>query len=43
MYYREREKKKEELRAEKTEYKEGFWNVNSIMMGGLGLDPELEG
>lgn len=38
---RERERKMEELRAVKTEYKQGLWNVNSVLMGGLGKDPTL--
>jgi hypothetical protein len=25
------------------EYKEGFWNVNSVLLGGLGHDPVLPG
>ena len=32
-----------EIRAQKTEYQEGFWNVNSVMLGGLGRDPNIEG
>ncbi|KAL3867400.1 hypothetical protein ACJMK2_044605 [Sinanodonta woodiana] len=39
---KEREKKIEDLKKVKTEFKEGLWNVNSIMMGGLGKDPVLE-
>ncbi|PVD19306.1 hypothetical protein C0Q70_19793 [Pomacea canaliculata] len=39
---RERDQKLEELRAQKTEFKEGMWNVNSVMLGGLGKDPELQ-
>ncbi|XP_064609206.1 coiled-coil domain-containing protein 87-like [Liolophura sinensis] len=38
----EREKKLAELKAQKSEYTEGFWNVNSVMMGGLGKDPKVE-
>ncbi|XP_056604571.1 coiled-coil domain-containing protein 87 isoform X2 [Triplophysa dalaica] len=30
------------LREMKQEYVPGFWNVNTIKMGGLGKDPELE-
>jgi len=26
----------------KTEYQAGMWNVNSVMMGGLGKDPQLD-
>lgn len=36
-------KKLQEIRAIKSEYKEGFWNANSVLLGGLGKDPELEG
>ncbi|XP_076443438.1 coiled-coil domain-containing protein 87-like isoform X3 [Babylonia areolata] len=38
---RERERKLEELRAVKKEYKEGVWNANCVLMGGLGKDPSL--
>ncbi|XP_061173923.1 coiled-coil domain-containing protein 87-like isoform X4 [Saccostrea echinata] len=38
---KEREKKIEELKQEKNKYEEGMWNVNSILMGGLGKDPVL--
>lgn len=37
--YREKEKKLEELKQEKNKYEEGMWNVNSILLGGLGRDP----
>lgn len=30
------------LRKTKQEYVPGFWNVNTIRMGGLGKDPELQ-
>lgn len=30
-----------ELRAIKSEFKEGFWNANAVLMGGLGKDPQL--
>lgn len=39
---RERERKMEELRAVKSEYKEGMWNANCILLGGLGKDPSLQ-
>ena len=42
-YGRERERKMEELRAVKSEYKEGLWNVNCVLMGGLGKDPTSPG
>ena len=31
------------MRSQKAEYTEGMWNVNSVLMGGLGNDPQLEG
>jgi len=31
-----------ELRALKSEYSAGQWNVNSVLLGGLGKDPQLE-
>lgn len=40
---KEKEKKMSELKTIKSEYKEGFWNVNTVLMGGLGKDPNLEG
>lgn len=39
---KQREAKLKDLRVQKADYKEGFWNVNSVLMGGLGKDPELE-
>lgn len=39
---REKEKKIEEMKSQKNEYKEGFWNVNTVLLGGLGKDPVLE-
>ncbi|XP_053319631.1 coiled-coil domain-containing protein 87 [Spea bombifrons] len=38
---RERDKKIAELRAEKQNYTPGMWNINSVMLGGLGIDPDL--
>ena len=39
-----REKKRlEELRSAKSEYRVGFWNVNSVLLGGLGNEPEIAG
>lgn len=32
-----------ELAAKKKEYKDGFWNVDTINLGGLGKDPEVNG
>ena len=40
---REKEKKLEELKSQKTEFVEGFWNVNTVLLGGLGKDPVIEG
>lgn len=31
------------MKTQKNEYKEGFWNVNTVLLGGLGKDPVLEG
>ena len=42
-FCRERRKRKEELRAEKKKYKEGFWNVQCVSLGGLGRDPCVDG
>ncbi|XP_019626876.1 PREDICTED: coiled-coil domain-containing protein 87-like isoform X3 [Branchiostoma belcheri] len=38
----EKEQKIEELRQKKTEFVSGMWNVNSILLGGLGRDPSVE-
>jgi len=38
---RERERKLAELKSLKTEYQPGMWNVNSIFLGGLGNEPEV--
>ena len=40
---RELDAKLAELRSQKTEYKEGYWNCNTILIGGLGKDPVIEG
>ncbi|XP_068133095.1 coiled-coil domain-containing protein 87 isoform X2 [Hyperolius riggenbachi] len=39
---RQRKKKIADLRAEKQNYKPGMWNVNSVMLGGLGSDPPIQ-
>ncbi|XP_022100889.1 coiled-coil domain-containing protein 87-like isoform X2 [Acanthaster planci] len=39
---RERQEKLRELKNQKTDFQAGMWNVNSVLMGGLGRDPELE-
>jgi hypothetical protein len=41
--YREKEKKMKALQEQKAEFQEGFWNVNSVLLGGLGKDPVIEG
>ncbi|KAL0963002.1 hypothetical protein UPYG_G00348240 [Umbra pygmaea] len=33
----------EALKGQKQEYVTGLWNVNTVLLGGLGKDPELEG
>ena len=38
-FFREREKKVEELKKVKNKFEEGMWNVNTVLMGGLGRDP----
>jgi hypothetical protein len=38
-----KEKKVKEQRRVKSVFTAGMWNVNSILMGGLGKDPEREG
>lgn len=40
---REREKKLTELKLLKTEYQPGVWNVNSVLLGGLGNEPDVDG
>lgn len=32
-----------ELREQKETYEPGFWNVNSVLLGGLGRDPHIVG
>ncbi|XP_053405914.1 uncharacterized protein LOC123566374 isoform X2 [Mercenaria mercenaria] len=39
---REKEMKLKALQEQKAEYQEGFWNVNSVLLGGLGKDPVVE-
>ncbi|XP_020621129.1 coiled-coil domain-containing protein 87-like [Orbicella faveolata] len=39
---REREKKLAELKSIKTEYQPGVWNVNSVLLGGLGNEPDVD-
>ena len=33
----------EEVRSAKSEFREGFWNASSVLLGGLGRDPDAEG
>ncbi|XP_014781936.1 coiled-coil domain-containing protein 87 [Octopus bimaculoides] len=35
----EAERKVDELRRKKTQYEDGFWNAETILLGGLGSDP----
>lgn len=39
---RQREKKIADLREQKQCYVPGMWNVNSVMLGGLGSEPRLQ-
>uniref|UniRef100_H3AWT7 Coiled-coil domain containing 87 n=1 Tax=Latimeria chalumnae TaxID=7897 RepID=H3AWT7_LATCH len=39
---RERELKIAELMSKKEDYVPGMWNINSVMLGGLGKDPAFE-
>ncbi|XP_077988772.1 coiled-coil domain-containing protein 87-like isoform X2 [Glandiceps talaboti] len=39
---KERQEKVNVMKQEKTAFTPGTWNVNSILMGGLGKDPEVE-
>ncbi|CAH1796761.1 unnamed protein product [Owenia fusiformis] len=39
---REKEEQIEEMRKQKKEYEPGMWNVNSVLLGGLGKDPADE-
>ncbi|KAM8972009.1 coiled-coil domain-containing protein 87 [Pelodytes ibericus] len=39
---RQRDKKIADIRAEKQNYVPGMWNINSVMLGGLGIDPDLQ-
>ena len=35
--------RREERYKKKTQYEQGMWNVNTVMMGGLGGDPDSSG
>lgn len=32
-----------ELRSLKSDFKPGVWNVNAVLLGGLGKEPEVDG
>lgn len=36
-------KKLQEMRGKKQEFTAGMWNAQTIFMGGLGKDPDVEG
>ncbi|KAK2157092.1 hypothetical protein LSH36_199g05026 [Paralvinella palmiformis] len=38
----EKRQKIQELKALKTEFSDGFWNANSVLMGGLGQEPYVD-
>ncbi len=40
-FFRELAEKLKELNCQKHEYTDGWWNVNSVLMGGLGNQPEI--
>ena len=39
--HRAREAKRKQQYRLKSNFESGQWNVNAVMMGGLGRDPEL--
>ena len=39
--FRSRELRRQQRYHDKSHYQPGVWNVNTVMMGGLGGDPEL--
>lgn len=39
----QRVKKLSELRTKKQEYTPGLWNAQTVLLGGLGKDPNVEG
>ncbi|ESP00590.1 hypothetical protein LOTGIDRAFT_157869 [Lottia gigantea] len=39
---KERQEKRKELQKEKEEYNSGYWNVKTVLLGGLGRDPLLD-
>ncbi|OCT88725.1 hypothetical protein XELAEV_18017355mg [Xenopus laevis] len=40
---REQDKRRAEIQELKQKYTPGMWNINSVMLGGLGRDPVVEG
>lgn len=36
-------KKLNEMRSKKQEYTSGMWNAQTVLLGGLGKDPDVEG
>ena len=43
MFLREKERMRLETLQQKNSYISGQWNVNTVLMGGLGKDPDNEG
>ena len=43
LTYRDKKKKMSAMWQTKNQYTPGEWNVQSVMLGGLGKDPELTG
>ena len=43
LFYRAREEKIAEIRKLKEHYDTGYWNANSVLLGGLGKYPEIAG
>ena len=41
--YRAREEKISEIRKLKEHYNAGYWNANSVLLGGLGQYPNITG
>ena len=37
------EERQAQLQADKSKYNDGFWNVNTILLGGLGKEPDVDG
>ena len=40
-FCREKELRRQQRYCDKSHYEHGVWNVNTVMMGGLGGDPDL--